>query len=351
MDKSNLNIKDLVRDNILNLVPYSSARSEYSEHADIYLDANESPFDTGYNRYPDPLQKELKKEIGKLKNIGTDKVFIGNGSDEAIDLIIRVFCTPLLEEVLLVEPTYGMYSVSAAINNIGIVRTNLNEDYTLDADRVLNSVTSTTKVIFLCSPNNPSGNLFEPEQIIRILEGFHGIVVIDEAYIDFSQRDSWLQKIDDYQKMIVLQTFSKAWGLAGLRVGMAFSNPSIIQLLNKVKPPYNISSLVQEKVLKSIINDQSKVNDRVNVILRERKKMREELLKLDFVKEIYPSQSNFLLVQVDDPNKTYQYLVDSGIIVRNRSRLILCEGCLRITIGLQEENRRLMEALKSYGKI
>ena len=339
-------LKELVRENIWKLKPYSCARDEFKGEAKAYLDANENPFNTLYNRYPDPLQWAVKEKIAELKYVKPSQIMLGVGSDEPIDLIFRVFCEPKIDNVVAINPTYGMYGVCADINNVEYRQVNLEADYSLNADKVLAAVDNKTKVIFLCSPNNPTGNLLNTTEVEKILKGFDGIVVIDEAYIDFSDKASWIAKLSKYQKMVILQTFSKAWGLAAARCGMAFASEEIIGFFNKVKYPYNINILTQKLILEKLEQVEIK-NNWVKEILSQRTLMIEELEQLSIVKHIYPSDANFILVKVDDANLRYKQLVEKGIIVRNRNSVTLCENCLRITIGTAQDNKELLNALKS----
>lgn len=339
-----MNLKDLVRPNILQLKPYSSARDEFQGEAAVFLDANENPLNNPYNRYPDPLQRNLKKLVAELKGISPENLFFGNGSDEPIDLIYRVFCEPSMDNVVAMDPSYGMYKVCADINNVEYKGVLLNDDFSLNTDRLLAATDKKTKVIFLCSPNNPTGNDIAFDEIVKILNSFEGIVVIDEAYIDFSDRESYINLIVKYPNLIVLQTFSKAWGLASVRLGMAFANDFIISLFNKVKYPYNINLLTQNFVENEIKYSQRK-SDWVKMIIAQREVLKSELLKLDIVKKVYPSDANFLLVKVDDANNIYQKLVERGVVVRNRNSISLCYGCLRITVGTAEENSILVKEL------
>jgi len=340
-----MNLQELVRPNIYNLKPYSCARDEFKGEASAYLDANENPLNAPYNRYPDPLQKDLKEKVAKLKNIDPEKLFFGNGSDEPIDLIVRIFCEPGIDNIVAIDPTYGMYQVCADVNNVEYRKVLLLEDFTLDTESVLSTVDANTKVIFLCSPNNPTGNDLDMEGMKTILEKFQGIVVIDEAYIDFSTRPSFLAELDNFPNLIVLQTFSKAWGMAAIRLGMAFANPEIISFLNKVKYPYNINLLTQYFVGEEIKKLKRK-NDWVDLLLAQRTGLIAEMESLPMVEKVYPTDANFVLVRVNDANATYRYLVDQSIIVRNRNNISLCLGCLRITVGTAEENALLLEALK-----
>ncbi len=344
-------LEDIIRENIKRLVPYSSARSEFKGRADVYLDANENSFGSAgtgtFNRYPDPYQAELKEKISKLKSVAPEKIFLGNGSDEPIDILFRVFCEPGKSNAIILPPTYGMYEVSANINDIELKRVNLDEDFQVKTDEVISTIDSNTRLIFLCCPNNPSGTSMKAASIYKILENFSGLVVLDEAYIDFASYPSLLSKLDQYPNLVILQTFSKAWGLANLRIGMAFASAEILTLMNKVKPPYNISGLTQKTVIEALI-DASKIKEWIETIVEERKKLDAELKKLTFVIKVYPSEANFLLVKVRDPKKLYEYLVTQKIIVRDRSKIELCEGCLRITVGTQKENIELLKALNNF---
>ncbi|WP_299381539.1 histidinol-phosphate transaminase [uncultured Lacinutrix sp.] len=339
----NININNLVRDNIKALKPYSSARDEFKGTADVFLDANENPFGT-LNRYPDPQQKEIKEKLATLKTVETNQIFIGNGSDEVIDLAFRIFCEPGKDKVLTFSPTYGMYDVSANINNIEIIKQPLINDFQISLNQLQPYLDfEDIKIIFICSPNNPTGNSINPEDIEYVLENFEGIVIVDEAYIDFSAQASFIKNINKYNNLIVSQTFSKAWGLAGVRVGVAYASEAIIKLYNRVKPPYNISTLNQEAVLKSLNNFEA-VTENIQIILDERTKLKEALSTLSIVKNIHPTDANFLLVEVENANKTYQYLIEEKVIIRNRNTQV--ENCIRITIGTSEENDRLIKVLK-----
>jgi len=340
-------ISSLVRKNILALKPYSCARDEFSGEADAYLDANEIPLNAPYNRYPDPLQWEVKQKIAAIKHTQPEQLFLGNGSDEAIDLVFRVFCEPKEDNAVAIDPTYGMYQVCADINNVAYRKVRLNNGYTLDSKKVMAATDDKTKLLFLCSPNNPSANLLNKNEITFLLDNFQGITIIDEAYIDFSPEESWLSKLDKYPKLIVFQTFSKAWGLAGVRLGMAFALPEIIQLFNKVKYPYNINILTQRLILNELTHVQRK-NEWVEMILKERNTLVNRLSQLSVVEAVYPSDANFLLVKVNDANAVYHYLINNKIVVRNRNTVSLCEGCLRITVGTASENQLLLNALAHY---
>lgn len=341
-----MNLQELVRSNIWNLKAYSSARDDFKGEASVYLDANENPLNDRYNRYPDPLQWKLKEKVAEVKGVAPEQLFFGNGSDEPIDLVVRIFCEPRIDNIVAIDPSYGMYQVCADVNDVEYRKVLLNEDYTLDAQRVLDAVDGHTKLIFLCSPNNPSGNLLNKEEVEKIILGFNGIVILDEAYIDFAPEASWMKELAKYSNLIILQTFSKAWGLAAVRLGMAFASPDIIKLLNKVKYPYNVNQLTQEFVLGEIDQVERK-NQWVQTILDGRKYLESELPKLSFVKNIFPSDANFLLVKVNDANALYKSLVDKSVIVRNRNSVSLCNGCVRITVGTDEENKSLIAALSS----
>lgn len=344
-----MDLSTLIRPNILKLKPYSCARDEFKGEASIFIDANESPFDTGINRYPDPLQKELKAKIATIKNIASDNIFLGNGSDEPIDIIYRVFCEPNIDNVVAIDPTYGMYKVCADINNIEYRNVCLTNEFELQAKEILEKADSHTKVIWLCSPNNPTGNLLNEREITKILESFNGIVVIDEAYIDFSQQESWITKLPNFSNLIVLQTLSKAWGCAALRLGMAFASNDIIQFFNKIKYPYNINILTQQQALIQL----SKIDvlkENVAYILNQKEFLTKKLGSISIVEKIYKSDANFLLVKVKKANDTYTYLAQKGIIVRNRNNVTLCGNCLRITIGLAHENEQLIVHLQTFAE-
>jgi histidinol-phosphate aminotransferase len=340
-----MELEKLLRNNIKALKPYSSARDEFSGLADVYLDANENPYNAPFNRYPDPLQWDLKIKIGILKNIAPEKIFLGNGSDEPIDLIFRSFCEPGVDNMVSIDPTYGMYQVAADINNVEVRKVKLDENFGFSAQKLLDASNIYTKVIFVCSPNNPTANLLDKNEILKLLLGFDGLVVVDEAYIDFSPESTLLPELDQYENLIILQTFSKAWGMAGIRLGMAFANPEIIRVFNKVKYPYNINILTQKKALELLENLQEK-NKWVSEILEERGKMIKKLFELPFVQIVYPSDANFILVKMNDARGIYEYLTEQKIIVRDRSKITLCDDCLRITIGSPKENRKLRKALK-----
>jgi histidinol-phosphate aminotransferase len=342
-------LENLVRENIKRLKPYSSARKEFSGEADIFLDANEnsfgSPLPDSYNRYPDPLATTIKKKVAELNNVQPAEIFVGNGSDEAIDLLFRIFCRPQTDNIVICPPTYGMYEVSAEINDVEIRRASLTSDFELDLDEMQKVIDNNSKLIFICSPNNPTGNLMRRETVLQIAKNFDGIVVVDEAYIHFSNEKSLVAEIRDNPNLVVLQTFSKAWGLAGLRVGLAFANEETVRLFNKVKPPYNVSQAAQELILKALGNE-SRVKETVAEIVRERSNLIDGLNQFSFVKKIYPSDANFVLVKTDDANAIYEFLLKEKIVVRNRNNVELCAGCLRITVGTPDENAALLGALK-----
>ncbi|MGH9820238.1 MAG: histidinol-phosphate transaminase [Pyrinomonadaceae bacterium] len=346
-------LNKLVRENIQTLAAYSTARSEFNDSAEVWLDANEngfgSPLERNYNRYPDPLQIAIKQKLAELNGVNPDEIFVGNGSDEAIDLAFRIFCSPGVDNAVICPPTYGMYEVSANINDVAIKRVSLTADFDLDTNAVREAIDANTKLIFLCSPNNPTGNLVNREPILEIARNFNGIVILDEAYIHFSKSESLVSEIHDLPNLIVLQTFSKAWGLAGLRVGLAFAAKETIAVFNKIKPPYNVSQIAQERVL-SALDNVSQVAEIVAQIVREREILAKRLSEFSFVERVYPSDANFLLVKTSDANGLYEHLVRRKIVVRNRSNILLCEGCLRITVGTPQENGALLEALVKYEK-
>ncbi|MBR7126917.1 MAG: histidinol-phosphate transaminase [Prevotella sp.] len=341
-------LKELVRPNIWSLAPYSSARNEYSGHkAHVFLDANENPYNKPYNRYPDPLQTDLKARIAKIKGVDASRIFLGNGSDEAIDLVYRVFCEPGSDNVVAIEPTYGMYKVCADINNVEYRKVLLDEHYQLSAAKLLAACDENTKVVWLCSPNNPTGNNLDRSEIETVVKETQCIVVIDEAYADFSENRSFRKDLALYPNLIVLNTFSKAWGCAALRLGMAFASAEIIELFNKVKYPYNINLLTQEQADK-ILDRRFEVEDWVRLLLQERAKVMKAFAELPICKKVYPSDANFFLALVTDAQAVYDYLVEKGIIVRNRTRVELCNNCLRITIGTKSENIELLSALRQF---
>ena len=338
-------LQELVRPNIWQLKPYSSARDEYHGDASVFLDANENPYNGPYNRYPDPMQWRVKEKISSLKGVEKACILLGNGSDEPIDLLIRAFCEPGTDNIVAIDPTYGMYQVAADVNRVEYRKVKLSENFEMDPDAVLGATDEHTKLIFLCSPNNPTGNELKREDIVKILRDFDGIVIVDEAYIDFSSGPSMASELPLYPNLVILQTFSKAWGCAGIRLGMAFASREIIAVLNKIKYPYNINLLTQERALQ-MLEESGTVKEWVATLLRERAWLVKEVEKLSCIRKIYPSDANFILVRVDDANAAYDYLVRKGIIVRNRNTVSLCRGCLRITVGTPEENRILVDALK-----
>ena len=341
-------LEKTVRENIKRMTPYSSARKEFSGAGEVFLDANEnsfgSPLEKNYHRYPDPLQTKIKRQIAEWNDVETGEIFIGNGSDEAIDLLFRIFCRPQKDNVLIMPPTYGMYEVSAEINDVAVKKVHLNAAYEIDFQTVKKAFDENTKLIFICSPNNPTGNLLDRKAILNLIKSFHGIVVVDEAYIHFSKQPSFAAEIKNFPNLVVLQTFSKAWGLAGLRVGMAFADKQIIRYFNQVKPPYNISQIAQETVVEALKN-KAQVEETIAAIINERGKMIEKLQKFSFVEKIYPTDANFVLVKTNNADLLYELLLEKKIIVRNRNNVELCEGCLRITIGTPDENEILMAAL------
>jgi histidinol-phosphate aminotransferase len=341
----------LLRDNIRRLVPYSSARDEFTGEAKVFIDANEnslgSPLTKWYNRYPDPHQGKVREAIARIKGIDPRHIFLGNGSDECIDLLFRAFCVPGKDNVIINPPTYGMYEVSAQINDVEVRRATLLDDFQLDLVHLETLVDEHTKMIWICSPNNPTANSMNRQDVEVILNNFPGLVVIDEAYINFSRHRSFIQELSDYPNLVVLQTLSKAWGLAGLRLGMAFASEAIIHVYNKVKPPYNIGQATQELVLKAL-EEVGQVNEMIRMLVRLREELSAALSALPMVLKVYPSDANFLLVKTTDAHALYEYLLGAGIVVRDRSKVQLCEGCLRITVGTAQENAELLKALKGW---
>lgn len=339
-------LHDIVRPNIWKLTPYSSARNEYSGHeAHVFLDANENPYNSPLNRYPDPLQTELKKEISKIKLIPEDCIFLGNGSDEAIDLVYRIFCRPQVDNVVAIEPTYGMYKVCAEINDVNYKPVLLDEHYQMNANKLLSACDKHTKIIWICSPNNPTGNNLQIEEIEKVLHSFNGIVVIDEAYSDFSTQPVFRKRINEFPNIIVLNTMSKAWGSAAIRLGMAFARREIIELFNKTKYPYNVNLLTQQQAI-DLLRNRERVEKWVNMLLTERNRLMEAFSQLPTCVKVYPTDANFFLAKMIDAPKIYNYLVKNGIIVRNRTNIMLCNDCLRITIGTKSENSELLGALR-----
>lgn len=339
-------IEQLIRPELLKLKPYSSARDEFHGKAEVYIDANENPYGELINRYPDPLQRDLKRRISELKNVAEECIFIGNGSDEALDLIFRLFCIPGKDEIIITPPTYGMYKVLAGVNNVFVKEVNLSADFQLDKTSILKFYQRNTKILFLCSPNNPVGVSLDRSDVLQMIEDFPGIVLIDEAYIDFTDRSGYLSLIEEMPNLIITQTLSKAWGMAGLRLGMAFANPYIVEQLNKIKPPYNVNVLTQKEALFGLSReDEFKRN--LDTVASEKIKLRKSLEELPMVNKVYPSDANFLLVEFDNADYYYEFLVKHGIIVRNRSKQTHCNNCLRITIGKPEENQKLINKLKA----
>lgn len=340
-------IENLIRENIKSLKPYSSAREEFKNSASnlVYLDANENPFDTGLNRYPDPQQNLVKAALAKIKNVSREQLLLGNGSDEVLDLIFRVFCEPKVDTVIALPPTYGMYEVLANTNDVKILNISLLDNYQPNVDEILKAQNSQIKLLFLSSPNNPTANSFNADKIETLIKKFTGIVVIDEAYIDFSSQESWIGRLNEFPNLIVIQTLSKAYGLAGIRLGACYSSTKIISVLNKIKPPYNVNQLTQQTALKALQNS-IKTNNEIAIIISERNQLIIDLEEISFIVKIYPSDANFLLVKVDNAIVRYDQLVEHKIIVRNRTNLPLCENCLRFTVGTKEENKKLMNTLK-----
>jgi histidinol-phosphate aminotransferase len=340
-----MDLNKLVRKNILALKPYSCARDEFQGEASVYLDANESPYNHPYNRYPDPLQRKVKEKIARIKGVRPSQIMLGNGSDEPIDLLIRIFCEPGKDNIVTIDPSYGMYQVCADISDVECRKALLDENYDLDTEALLAATNDKTKLIFLCSPNNPSGNLLNSLEILKVLKESNAIVVIDEAYIDFAPGKSWLKELDNFPNLVILQTFSKAWGLASIRCGMAFASEEIITYFNKVKYPYNLNILTQEFILDQLSREKDKEKS-VALILEERPVLEKALGELPLVEKVYPSDANFLLVKVRDANIVYNQLADEGVVVRNRNKISLCENCLRVTVGTKDENQMLIKTLK-----
>ncbi|MBK8808952.1 MAG: histidinol-phosphate transaminase [Bacteroidales bacterium] len=350
--RKKLDINTLLRENIKNIKPYASARDEFTGVAQVYLDANENPYGSidgsMNNRYPDPYQTNLKQIISPIKNIPVNQIFLGNGSDEAIELLFKAFCTPGKDKTIISSPTYGMYQVCAETNDIQIIDIKLKEGFELDVDAILDIQTKETKILWVCTPNNPSGNAFFTSSIYKLLDNFNGIVVLDEAYIDFSDEPSWTTNLQYYDNLVVLQTFSKAWGLANIRLGMMFASEEIIKIINKIKMPYNINGLVQDYAINAIKNGEAKKNEYVLNILAERKRLETELIKLACVEKVFKSDANFLLVKTTAPKEIYSYLISKSIVTRERSKLHLCEGGIRITVGTPLENDILLKSLAEY---
>ena len=346
--ENNFDINNLVRENVRKMKPYSSARDEFEDFdtADmIFLDANENPFENGVNRYPDPQQMNVKGILAKQKNVKSNQILLGNGSDEVLDLLFRAFCEPKKDNVITLPPTYGMYDVLANINAVENREVLLSDDFQPQIEKIMEAVTENTKIIFLCSPNNPSGNSFSDESVAYLLQNFRGLVVIDEAYIDFSKKDSWKNELDEYPNLVITQTLSKAYGLAGIRLGICYASAEIILILNKIKPPYNVNELTQKRALERL-GDTEKIKAEIESIIAQREELRQVLLNVKFVEKIYPTEANFILVKVDDANKRYVELIAKGIVIRNRTTQPLCDNCLRFTVGTAKENMKLIEVLK-----
>ena len=346
MKKQDFDINNLIRPNVARMKPYSSARDEFKDFKEdmVFLDANENPFENGVNRYPDPRQVTLKSHLSTLKRVPVDQILFGNGSDEVLDLIYRAFCEPRQDNVITMPPTYGMYSVLAETNAVSNKEVLLNADFEPNVDAILKAIDTHTKLIFLCSPNNPTGNRFDDSSVKKLLENFNGLVVIDEAYADFSAAESWSAQLHNYPNLIVTQTLSKAYGMAGIRLGICFASAEIIEVLHKIKPPYNVNGLTQKSALKRIMDERG-VENEIKLILEEREKLQKTLKNVSFVAKIYPSEANFILARVDNADKRYNQLLTCGIVVRNRSKQPLCENTLRFTVGTPEENRKLIEVL------
>lgn len=342
-------INTITRENVKKLKPYSSARDEFEgfDTADmIFLDANENPYQNGVNRYPDPQQSSVKVVLGKMKNVNPKQILLGNGSDEVLDLLFRAFCEPKIDNIISLPPTYGMYSVLANINAVENREVLLSTDFQPQVEKILETVDSNSKIIFLCSPNNPTGNSFSEESVKTLLDKFNGFVVIDEAYIDFSDKEGWLQKLDKYPNLIITQTLSKAYGLAGIRLGVCYASAEVISVLNKIKPPYNVNELTQLRALERL-SDEAKIANEITSIIAQRTELLSVLDKVSFVEKIYPTEANFILIKVDNANKRYDDLIAKGIVIRNRTTQPLCDNCLRLTIGTEEENKKLTEALRN----
>ena len=342
----NFNLNTIVRENVKLMKPYSSARDEYVSDGSkmVFLDANENPFENGVNRYPDPQQRSLKQVIAEQRNVDTSQILLGNGSDEVLDLLFRAFCEPKQDNIITLPPTYGMYTVLANLNEVEERKVLLNSDFQPNVDAILKAVDVNSKMLFICSPNNPTGNSFAFAKVKELLDNFSGLVVIDEAYIDFSDVDSWVSQLDNYPNLIVTQTLSKAYGLAGIRLGLCFASAEIISVLNKIKPPYNVNELTQQKALERVL-DTKAISDEISNILKERAVLIEALEKVDFVNHIYPTEANFVLAKVDDATKRYNQLLEKGVVIRNRTTQALCENTLRFTVGTPQENQILIQTL------
>ena len=343
-----MEINTLIRCNVAQMQPYASARDEYKgiDAPMVFLDANENPFENSMNRYPDPQQKRVKAVLSQIKNVAENQILLGNGSDEVLDLLFRAFCEPNRDNVITLPPTYGMYGVLANLNAVENREVLLTDNFKPNTTAILNTIDENSKIIFLCSPNNPTGNSFSEESVVTLIEQFKGIVVLDEAYIDFSEKESWLTKLDDYPNLVVVQTLSKAYGLAGIRMGMLYASEAIIAVLNKIKPPYNLNVLTQRTAVEVLCNMRT-IQDEINLIKAEKELLLKQLLEVDFIEKVFPSEANFLLIKVDDSDVRYAQLLQKGIVVRNRSTQPLCDNCLRITVGTREENILLINALKA----
>jgi len=351
--ENSFDINNLVRENVKSMKPYSSARDEFEDFdtADmIFLDANENPFENGVNRYPDPQQSSVKVVLAKQRNVNPNQILLGNGSDEVLDLIFRAFCEPKVDNVITLPPTYGMYGVLANINAVENREVLLSEEFQPQVEKILEAVDENTKIIFLCSPNNPTANSFSDKSVVYLLQNFKGLVVIDEAYIDFSKKQSWMNELDEYPNLVITQTLSKAYGLAGIRLGICYASAAVISVLNKIKPPYNVNELTQLRALERL-SDPEKIKSEIVSIIAQREELLKVLVDVKFVEKIYPTEANFILIKVDDANKRYDELIAKGIVIRNRTTQPLCENTLRLTIGTEEENKKLMEALASLLKV
>jgi histidinol-phosphate aminotransferase len=342
-----MNVLELVRENIKSIEPYSSARDEYSETNSnmVFLDANENPFENGVNRYPDPQQLSVKEQLSVIKSISSENILLGNGSDEVLDLLLRAFCEPNQDEIIILPPTYGMYKVLANINAVNIKEVQLTENFQTKTATILANATLKSKILFLCSPNNPTGNSFDKNEVEKLIKQFKGIVVIDEAYIDFSEQESWLNRLEEFPNLIITQTLSKAYGMAGIRLGICYAFKDIIKVLNAIKPPYNVNELTQNYALKQLTNYE-KIKSQITELKASREQLVSDLKKISFIDKIYPSDANFLLIKVDDANYRYQQLIENKIVIRNRTNQPLCENCLRISIGTKTENELLIKTLQ-----
>lgn len=346
--ENSFDINNLIRENVKNMKPYSSARDEFEDFDTaemIFLDANENPFENGVNRYPDPQQLNVKAVLAKQKFVKSNQILLGNGSDEVLDLLFRAFCEPKIDNIITLPPTYGMYGVLANLNAVENREVLLTKDFQPEIEKIMEAVDINTKMIFLCSPNNPTGNSFSDESVAYLLQNFKGLVVIDEAYIDFSKKDSWINELDEYPNLIITQTLSKAYGLAGIRLGVCYGSATVISVLNKIKPPYNVNELTQKRALERLDN-KDKIKSEIESIIEQREKLLQVLLDIKFVQKIYPTEANFILVKVDDANKRYAELIAKGIVIRNRTTQALCENTLRLTVGTEQENKKLIEVLK-----